>query len=122
MKTLILLAAAGAASAAALAAPATAAQPRERAARCVITAPQVTPYRGACRFQPLGGGSFALRPAGRRFLVGDVTDVTVEVVRRGAAEVRGLTSGGINSRWGSATRSQRDGACWVGSDFTICAY
>ena len=88
----------------------------------MISAPQVSTYRGACRFRPLGGGSFALRPVGRRFLVGDVTDVTVQILRPGAADVRGLTSNGVNSRWGAATRSRRDPACWTGSDFTICAY
>jgi hypothetical protein len=33
-----------------------------------------------------------------------------------------LTDEGINSRWGRAIRSRRDRACWVGEDFTICAY
>lgn len=35
--------------------------------------------------------------------------------------VRGLTSEGINSRWGEAKRSKKDKSCWIGEDFKICA-
>ncbi|WP_017295364.1 hypothetical protein [Geminocystis herdmanii] len=44
------------------------------------------------------------------------------IIKSGVAEVRGLTTAGINSRWGEARRSKSDKACWVGDDFTICAY
>ena len=40
----------------------------------------------------------------------------------GVAEVYGITTSGINSRWGPARRSSKDKACWVGTDFSICVY
>jgi hypothetical protein len=43
-------------------------------------------------------------------------------VTRNVNPVRGLTTDGINSRWGTALRSKADPACWKGSDFEICAY
>ena len=52
----------------------------------------------------------------------NITDISVTIVATGVAEVRGLTTDGINSRWGSAVRSKVDSACWTGSDFEICAY
>jgi hypothetical protein len=116
----LALALAAAAALAALALPA-AADAQGRRARCVVSSGGET-YRGACSFVAERGGSFTVSPIGRRFLVGEVSDVSVAIVRRGVAEVRGLTSGGINSRWGEARRSSRDRACWVGSDFSVCAY
>lgn len=38
----------------------------------------------------------------------------------GQWEVRGLTTDGINSRWGTATRSEDGLDCWEASDFRIC--
>ncbi|MEE9435034.1 MAG: hypothetical protein V3V15_12425, partial [Sphingorhabdus sp.] len=55
-------------------------------------------------------------------IVDDVVIITVAVIGSGKAEVRGLTKAGINSRWGEATRSTSDKACWTGSDFEVCAY
>jgi type 1 fimbria pilin len=110
--------AAAAAAAAAFAFPAGAA-PRQ--ARCVVTSSGEV-YRGPCRFAAERGGSFSISPVGRRFIVGEISDVSVAIVRTGVAEVRGLTADGINSRWGEARRSARDRACWVGSDFSVCAY
>ncbi|MFL6845059.1 MAG: hypothetical protein ACJ8ER_09290 [Allosphingosinicella sp.] len=98
------------------------AEARPRTARCVLTAPQTTPYRGPCKFLAEAGGSFSISPVGRRFLVDGVDLVSVTIVRPGVAEVRGLTSDGINSRWGEARRSRRDRACWDGGDFRICVY
>lgn len=113
-----LPAAAAAAAAAAFALPAEA---KPRQARCVVTSSGEV-YRGPCRFAAERGGSFSIAPVGRRFLIGEISDVSVAIVRPGVAEVRGLTAGGINSRWGEARRSTRDRACWVGSDFSVCAY
>lgn len=112
---------AGLASAAAAALAAAPAEARQRAARCVVEAPQTVPYRGPCLFEAERGGSFTIDPPRGRLFVGDVTTISVAVTGRGVAEVRGLV-GGINSRWGRAIRSSRDAACWIGSDFRVCAY
>ena len=98
-----------------------AATAKPRTARCDI-ATEEGPYRGPCLFAAERGGSFSLTPAGRRRFMGDVTLISVTLVGGGEAEVSGLTTGGINSRWGQARRSPRDRACWVGQDFTICVY
>lgn len=77
-----------------------------------------------CDFQPDGrDGSFSLSPRGgaQGSLFGSISTVSVSVIEPGLAEVRGLTRDGINSRWGTARRSQRDGACWEGEDFRVCA-
>ncbi len=115
-----LLAAAAATLLALPAAPAAEAKPR--AARCVLTAAVDRPYRGPCSFTAEKGGSFTIAPTGRRTFFGDVTSVSVWIVKPGAAEVRGLTTDGVNSRWGEAKRSAKDRACWKGSDFAICVY
>lgn len=85
-------------------------------------APHVV-FDGPCRFLPDGkGGSFRLSALDEEApLCAGVLEVTVSVVAPGKAEVRGLTSEGINSRWGEARRSKKDLACWTGSDFEICA-
>lgn len=77
-----------------------------------------------CDFQPDGrDGSFILSPrgGGQGPLFGSVSLVSVSIIEPGLAEVRGLTRDGVNSRWGTAQRSRRDGACWQGDDFRICA-
>ncbi|MBV8685093.1 MAG: hypothetical protein JOZ90_14150 [Alphaproteobacteria bacterium] len=109
--------AAAAAAALLLAVPAHA-----KAARCAISGGAETPYKGPCRFLAERGGSFTVTPSARRTFMGDVTSVSVYVTGPGLAEVRGLTTGGVNSRWGEARRSRRDPACWDGSDFRVCVY
>ena len=81
-------------------------------------------YRGKCRFVVEKGGSFSLSHPNRQGqpLFSEITDVSVYIVARNQAEVRGLTTAGINSRWGEAVRSRRNPACWVGSDFEVCAW
>lgn len=77
-------------------------------------------YEGKCIFTSEKGGSFSIRkPKGR--ILPNITDINVYIVETGVAEVRGLTTGGINSRWGEARRSTTDRACWIGDDFEICA-
>lgn len=115
------LAAAGAALLA-LSLFAAAAPAKPRPARCAISGGAERPYSGPCLFSAEKGGSFTVTPAGRRTFMADVTSVSVYVTAGGAAEVRGLTTDGINSRWGEARRSRRDRACWDGSDFRICVY
>ena len=92
-----------------------------RAAKCVVLANGMTPYRGRCNFMPDAGGSFAVEPIGKSGF-DSVTMVSVAIVSPGVAEVRGLTRDAINSRWGEAKRSKSDPACWLGSDFKICVY
>jgi hypothetical protein len=105
-----------------IALPAGAAEARERRARCVVASAGQPSFRGPCLFLAGQGGSFSIRPVGRRLMMGDVTDVSVQLLRPGIADVRGLTAQGINSRWGEARRSRRDRACWIGSGFSICVY
>jgi hypothetical protein len=74
-------------------------------------------------FVPDTNGSFALlNPQKNKSLLSGITDVSVFIIEKGVAEVRGLTTDGINSRWGEAKRSTEDKACWVGEDFKVCAW
>lgn len=91
-------------------------------ARCLIKQSGVIAFSGDCEFHLERGGSFSIRRSDDEPIQPGVTDIYVSIVSPGVAEVRGLTTDGINSRWGAATRSSVDGACWTGSDFEICAY
>ena len=79
-------------------------------------------YQGPCYFFASSNGSFSVNHAAAKPLINAVTMVTVSILESGEAEVRGLTVNGNNSRWGPAKRSASDKACWLGSDFEICAY
>ena len=92
-----------------------------RTARCVIDSGDFPTWAGPCDFEAESDGSFAISPLEGAF-PGGVSDITVSITEPGVAEVRGLTSRGVNSRWGIARRSGDDPACWVGEDFMICAY
>ena len=94
----------------------------EEVAQCLIKQSGVTTYAGDCAFHLERGGSFSIRRSDDEPIQPGVTDISVSIVSPGVAEVRGLTTDGANSRWGAATRSTVDGACWTGSDFEICAY
>ena len=98
-----------------------AAPAQAKIARCVIDS-EGTSYRGPCQYNVARGGTFTLTPFHRRSFGEEVVSITVYVTQRGAAEVRGLTRQGVNSRWGRAVRSRRDSACWIGEDFSVCAY
>ena len=91
-------------------------------ATCVVKGENnQTLFRDQCVFQQFGGnGSFSIQA--KSGLIAGRESITVYITQPGVAEVRGLTTNGINSRWGEARRSNSDKACWVGSDFTICAY
>ena len=97
------------------------AEAKPRAARCVVDAAGAPRWSGPCSFAPERGGSFTVTPRRGRLFNG-TTSISVTVIRPGVAEVRGMTALGVNSRWGQATRSRRDGACWIGSDFSVCVY
>ena len=87
--------------------------------KCEVTSGGDT-YSGPCQFISEAGGSFAIQRAGNVPIFG-ATSISVSIISPGEAEVRGLTAQGINSRWGAATRSSTDRACWDGVDFRICA-
>ena len=94
--------------------------------RCVIKTTEAN-YVGSCRFFSERGGSFSVEPVGRPAFFKHAADepgiTSISVSIDGAeAEVRGLTTSGVNSRWGGAKRSKSDRACWAGADFSICAY
>jgi hypothetical protein len=111
---------AAALAAAACASAASLAYVKSRPARCEVWSGDSATWRGACLFYPEGGGSFSIAALKGRFPNGAST-ISVTVLRGGAAEVRGLTRDGINSRWGGASRSRKDPACWEGNDFQVCA-
>lgn len=100
-------------------APAPAKSAPAKTARCKIISADGR-YTGPCTFTPEGKGSFSVAAPGRRRLVAGTTVISVHMVGPGQAEVRGLTTDGINSRWGAATRSKKDRSCWVGQDFSVC--
>ncbi|MEM1369099.1 MAG: hypothetical protein AAGG02_14005 [Cyanobacteria bacterium P01_H01_bin.15] len=78
-------------------------------------------YQGDCTFTQFGGnGSFVIES--NSGLIAGKSSISVTILSPGVAEVRGLTTAGINSRWGEAKRSTVDKACWVGQDFSVCAY
>jgi hypothetical protein len=78
-------------------------------------------FQNDCIFEQYGGnGSFSIRATSG--LIAGRVSINVSIIAPGIAEVRGLTTAGINSRWGEARRSSSDPACWIGSDFTVCAY
>ena len=119
-----LLVLAGAAGAfVALAADPPPAPPPGREVQCTVRQLGETLLDAPCEFLSEGSkGSFSLRArGGEGELFPGVLSVSVAVVSPGVAEVRGLTSAGINSRWGEARRSRKDRACWTGSDFEVCA-
>ena len=92
-----------------------------KTANCEITSNNTIVYKGKCDFFLEKGGTFSLSSVKRdKALFERVLVVTVYMVKKGVAEVRGLTDAGNNSRWGAAKRSKKDKACWVGEDFKIC--
>lgn len=106
--------------------PASAASKR---ARCLILGDRSeVVFKGPCVFDSDRDGSFVISPVKGDFLIpGDkegpgISSISLDVTKRGKGEVRGLTGDGINSRWGEASRSQTDRACWVGEDFQVCVY
>jgi hypothetical protein len=99
-----------------------AAAQESRPADCTVQSGGEIVFDGLCDFLPDAGGTFSIsRPDGDGPLYGEVSVITVFVVAAGEAEVSGLTTSGINSRWGSAERSTTDPACWTGTDFEVCA-
>jgi len=101
--------------------PIAAEAPRGKQARCKISTGGET-YEGPCRFLPEQGGSFYVDMDDIAGIRDSVMTISVTIIEQGVAEVRGMTVDGINSRWGTAQRSEIDRACWTGPDFEVCAY
>jgi hypothetical protein len=94
----------------------------DKVVKCEISSDNKTVYKGKCIFTPDEGGSFSLSNVKQQKpLFEEISVVSVYLVEKGVAEVRGLTTSGINSRWGEAKRSMKDKSCWEGSDFKVCA-
>ncbi len=91
-------------------------------ARCRVRAAGVAAVEGPCVLSLDGdNGSFFVTPADGSTYNG-TSPVSVTIIEPRVAEVRGMTSDGINSRWGMAKRVAEDPACWTGSDFEVCAW
>lgn len=94
----------------------------EKKTECEITSSNKVVFKGKCLFLLEHGGTFSLSALDKnKPLFDDILVVSVSILKKDTAEVRGLTSSGINSRWGEAVRSKKNKACWMGSDFKICA-
>ncbi len=96
----------------------------EKPAKCIVKSGSnlgTLQYSGNCLFGLGENGSFSIRRSDGH-IIPSISQVNVYVLSPGIAEVRGLTTNGINSRWGFAKRCQQDPACWTGSDFEVCAY
>ena len=101
-----------------------------RIVKCQIDNGGEVTYKGECLFLPENKGSFSLvnpRANPNTFdkhkqLFSGIIALSVSIIEKNQAEVRGLTTNDNNSRWGEAVRSEEDTACWIGSDFRICAW
>ena len=96
---------------------------QDKSATCQIDQNGQTVCKSKCIFSPEAGGSFSIQhPQKNKYLFDGISMISVYIVEKDVAEVRGLTRDGINSRWGEAHRSKQQKACWVGSDFKVCAW
>ena len=84
---------------------------------------ELSEWKGPCTFtrESSTSESFNVSGASDDELLPGILSVSVYVLESGEAEVRGLTSEGINSRWGRALRDSVNTSCWKGSDFRLCA-
>ncbi len=85
------------------------------------TGQDASSFEGPCVYLPDEDNSFSVAGVNESILLGETVLVTVFVTELPLAQVSGLTTGGINSRWGEARRSDDDPSCWIGDDFTVCA-
>lgn len=97
-----------------------------KAARCNVSASEVTPFKGDCRFWLGKGGSFKIAPPkGTQFLSG-YNSLSVDIVKPGVAKVTANADFDQHFDWGKVTRSKTDGACWLSTDpnqpLKVCAY
>lgn len=94
----------------------------EKTANCLIESNGSTSFKGKCKFEAEGNGSFNLSNTvkGKALIGSEIFSVNVYIIEKGVAEVSGSLKD-HNSRWGEAKRSDTDKSCWLGSDFKICA-
>lgn len=94
----------------------------DKIATCKIVEQGKTTFKGKCRFYPGAGGAFSISNVNpNKPIVNETMMINVYVVKPNVAEVGGEVYGHI-SNWGQAIRSNKERACWVGSDFKICAW
>ena len=91
-----------------------------KTATCQIDEQGRTTFKGKCNFYADSDGSFTITKTNvNRPLMRNVMDVTVSINEKDFADVHSTTKSGNNSRWGQAKRTK---ACWIGSDFKVCAW
>ena len=94
----------------------------DKIATCKIVEQGKTAFKGKCKFYSDKGGSFSVSNVNPdKPIVNDTMMINVYVVKPNVAEVSGLVYG-HGSNWGQAIRSNKERACWVGSDFKICVW
>lgn len=93
-----------------------------KVANCLIESNGSTSFKGKCKFEAEGNGSFNLSNTvkGKALIGSEIFSVNVYIIEKGVAEVSGSLID-HNSRWGEAKRSDTDKSCWLGADFKICA-
>lgn len=96
-------------------------QAKAKNATCQVDEGGKTLYKGACKFEPQGGGSFYISHPNMTQKV-KVEGLMVIIESKDYAVVQATKLGGGGSMWGDAVRSQTQKACWVGSSFKICAW
>ena len=82
-----------------------------------------TSWTGPCtrRIAQPSAKHFSIAGINNSQLIPGILNISVSILGPGRADVRGLTTEGINSRWGSAVQDVKDPFCWIGTDFRICA-
>ena len=94
--------------------------PKNSSDKCIIKSGGKTYKPSGCIIVKNTDGEldwYIIKRKNEKPLIRGVSLISITEMTPGTAEVFGLTTKGINSRWGEATR---DGNCWLGSDFTIC--
>lgn len=91
-----------------------------KSATCQIDEKGKTTFKGKCNFYADSDGSFTITNTNsNRPLIRNITDITVTINEKDFANVHSTSKSGNEIRWGQAKRTK---ACWVGSDFKVCAW
>ena len=83
---------------------------------------QKTVWSGACALGRDDGssGHFNIASPEDGEILPGIMSISVHMLESGEAEVRGVTTAGVASRWGSASRDLDNPSCWKGVDFRVC--